>query len=518
MDEDIVTEKEVAAGLTHNLYAFLRFIVYGGDEHSQLNDRTHKKMCATASDWRYSRRKLILMPRGSFKSSCVTIGYSIQQICKNPNIRILIGSEVNATAKKFLREIKDHFESNDRIQHLYGNHVRAKGRWTDDEITSRLRKRNLKEPTIFTTGTDQTRTGMHCDLAILDDPVSATNINTKESREKTLQWYREISNNILEPDGHLIIIGTRWHFNDLYQYILDEEVSDYEVVTESAITERGYKILVSDISLEDKRRYIKENELLFPERLAVNELWAKYKSVGSTMFANQYLNKVMADEDADFREDYIQWYDPQDEEMKMRLRGVNKYIFVDPAISYESTADNTAIICIGIDEVGNWYVLDYDNDKMKPKEIIDKTFDMYKRHPGTLRVGIEVAVYQKSLVFNFRDEERNRMVKLPIAEVKPDNQVSKESRIRGVLQPLVEQRRLFLQHGMKDLFEQLKTFPRTRNDDVIDALSNCSRIMLGFRKNEGRGTMPLTRAQRDDKRDKYIAPEHGGHRSRFTKY
>ena len=35
------------------------------------------------------RTKLILMPRGSFKSSVITIGHTIQKIIQNPNIRIL---------------------------------------------------------------------------------------------------------------------------------------------------------------------------------------------------------------------------------------------------------------------------------------------------------------------------------------------------------------------------------------------------------------------------------------------
>ena len=38
------------------------------------------------------RKKLLLIPRGHFKSTCATIGYSLWRVCHDPNIRILISN------------------------------------------------------------------------------------------------------------------------------------------------------------------------------------------------------------------------------------------------------------------------------------------------------------------------------------------------------------------------------------------------------------------------------------------
>lgn len=510
--------------LLQNLYRFNEYIIQGGNETSALAVRPHKELADLAQDWTGKRRKLILMPRGSFKSSVVTIGYSIQQICADPNIRILIGSEVNSTSKKFLREIKDHFESNERLRHFYGDHVRKKSRWTDDDITSAKRTRTLKEPTVFTTGTDQSRTGFHCDLAILDDPVSATNINTPESREKTLQWYREISNNILDPDGHLIVIGTRWHFNDLYQHIIDEEIDDFDVhVREAVLTDRAHKILVDpNLPVEQKSELVPDDQLLFPSRLSIKELWSKYKSVGSAMFANQYLNRVMADEDAAFQMENLRFYDPSNETDRLKMRRLNTYITIDPAISQEDYADKTAITVTGVDELNNWYVLDYEFDKMKPKEMVDVVFRLYEQYKPR-KIGLEVVHFQKGLIYTFRDAERDRGIRLPLTELKRDTHEGKEIRIKSVLQPLVTQKRLFIQQGHLDLMEELRTFPRSKHDDLLDTLADVSQIVVGYRKGkeltiENPNSEAAWERRMQKQFPKRFTPSFSVGRTRFTNY
>src|SRR3990167_10503107 len=66
------------------------------------------------------RTSLILMPRGSFKSTYVTQGYVLWKIINNPNIRILISSETQRNAIRFVDEIKTQLETNPRLRGLYG--------------------------------------------------------------------------------------------------------------------------------------------------------------------------------------------------------------------------------------------------------------------------------------------------------------------------------------------------------------------------------------------------------------
>src|SRR6185295_7640825 len=58
---------------------------------------------------RKSRKKMILIPRGHLKTSVVTKAFSIQQVLRNPNVRILIANQVWDKAREMLYEIKQMF-------------------------------------------------------------------------------------------------------------------------------------------------------------------------------------------------------------------------------------------------------------------------------------------------------------------------------------------------------------------------------------------------------------------------
>lgn len=487
-------DKEVLAEyLSNNLWDFHNYVLQYNNPDNKMG-KIHKELCNIVDNVDEHKRTMILTPRGHLKSATVTVGWAVQQICKNPNIRILIGSETNGKAKDFLKQIRDIFEKNERLRDLYGDHVRKASRWTDDEITSNLRtSTSVKEPTVFTTGTDQTRTGSHADICILDDPVSHTNINTKEAREKTLKWYREIANNILDPGGVLVVIGTRWHFADIYQYILDELSDVFQIFHHQALTDEGYDILRKDIPVEEKEKLITRDMLLFPEKFSVKQLWEIYSGNNNEFFNNQYMNRIVDTENADFKEGDIQYYDPTD-----RLPYMNKYIGIDPAISEDG--DYTAIVCVGIDESNKWYVLEYENIHAKPEEILNRTFEMYTRHKETRKIGIETAAYQRALVYSFKDEMRKRQIHLPIVEVTRGgrNALSKEQRILS-MQPIVAQKRLYLQKGMIELREQLRNFPKSRYDDLLDALASVNEIAVGFKRMGGYNSKHETREERDDR-------------------
>ena len=510
---DVETYKSL---LLSNLWLFQKQILQK-DNPTDLMGECQRELCHLVDQWT-KLKKLILIPRGHLKSSTITVGYPLQQICKNPNIRILIGSETNAKAKDFLKQIRDTFEKNERLIHFFGNHVRTESRWTDDEITSRLRTTSaVKEPTVFTTGTDQTRTGAHCDIAIIDDPVSHTNL-TEDGRRKTLNWYREIANNILDPGGKLIIIGTRWHFADIFQHILDEQQEFYDIVVKQAITDEGYDLLRKAIPLEEKHTLITKAMITFPEKFTVDKLWEIYSGStgegGVEFFNNQYMNRIISSEDADFQERDLQWYDPT----KIRVEELNTYILIDPAISEKQSADFSVVIAIGVNKDNQWYVLDYDNFKGKPQELIDRTFRMYSRYPHARKVGVETVAYQKSLMYSFRDEMRTKGIHLPLVEVPRSTAITKEIRIRGVLNPLIKQKRLYLQAGMIELREQLRTFPRSKHDDLIDALASLADIQGAFHQGKGLKVKNETREQKDDRLAAVKFNPRAVGRSRFTRY
>ena len=203
---------------------------------------------------------LLLLPRGTFKSTVVTVGSVLQDILNEPNIRILVASETYVKAKSFLMEIKGHLEKNEMyrayfhsIHGVYPDGVSTKRNkdllWTNSEVVLACRTRPLKEPSIMVSGIDKTVTGMHYDKIIMDDLHSENNVTNKEQIDKVIAYWK-LAYSLLEPQGRLIIVGTRWDYNDLYQEILDYHRDTYNIIIRQAIKEDGTAFFPSRLSLE----------------------------------------------------------------------------------------------------------------------------------------------------------------------------------------------------------------------------------------------------------------------------
>lgn len=168
-----------------------------------------------------TKRKLIVMPRGTFKSSVGVVGYSIWLLINNPNLRILIDSEKYENSKNFIREIKGKLEDK-LVTDVFGQ-FRGKN-WNEGEITIAHRTANLKEASITASGVGAGKTGQHYDVIIHDDLNTEENSQNPEQRKKILRHY-QMNTSILEPDGTLVVIGTRYAIDDVIGVILENEVN-----------------------------------------------------------------------------------------------------------------------------------------------------------------------------------------------------------------------------------------------------------------------------------------------------
>lgn len=417
-----------------------------------------------------NRFKLVLMPRNSFKTSVVTVGYPIKKIVENPNIRILIANATFDNAKKFLSEIKGHFEKNEILRALYGDFV-SKDSWTKEEITISQRTKNLKEPTISTAGIGVGTTGMHYDLIILDDLVNEKNITSRDMMEQVINYYKEAITQ-LDPNGVAVVIGTIWHFADLYNHVIEKEKHRFDVFRRAA--------------------YFDDGKLLFPEILSEQFLQEQRMSLGTARFSCQYLNEAIDSEDAVFKREWFRYYsinnegvfkpDELDENESKRdyykSHSMYWYMTIDPAVSEDKGADYTGIVICAVDPDDRKYVVLAEQYKLNPHDLVEKIIELIKTYP-IKEIGIETAASQITLKFSLykRMKEEQRMIM--ITELPSVWTKSKYQRVLS-LQPVFEFKEIYLKQGMFKLEEQLLGVGsegfKTRHDDIIDAFANQTRL------------------------------------------
>ena len=186
--------------------------------YKDMTWETHGPICeALQAD---TKRKLVCVPRSTFKSSLCTIAYPIWRLIQEPNLRVLLDSELYSNSKNFLREIKAHLASKDFIE-IFGNWKTRT--WNEGEIIIAPRTRPLKEASIACSGIGAEKTSTHWDEIIGDDLSTTQSVNTPELAQKVIDHYR-LYTSLLEPDGTIVLVGTRYSERDIIGFIIENEL------------------------------------------------------------------------------------------------------------------------------------------------------------------------------------------------------------------------------------------------------------------------------------------------------
>lgn len=389
-----------------------------------------------------SKFLLLLAPRSHLKSTAITVAYVLWRLVQDPNMRILILNEIHANAQNFLREIKQHLTQNQRFRERYGNWDSAASRWTENSIII-PRTRITKEPSISICGVLGTVLSMHSDLIVLDDPISDKNSFTGQQRSKVATWFRNVVLPMLEPNGQMIMVGTRWHYQDLYSEILTDPGFDH------------WNKIVQKAEWKDEFGH---RHLLFPERFTPQMLDELKASMGTASYGSQMLNDPSGQEGADFKLEWLRaaYYDRAPEKMSI-------YMGVDLAMTKKEEGSRFAIVVVGVLSSGDTYILEAYRDRLNFSGQI-QAIKRYVRIFKPMLTAIENNAYQESLLQMLRvDEETKR---LPIKGITTTGE--KLRRIKSMA-PLFEGGKIRLPRGLQEFEEEFAHFPRG-NDDLLDAL------------------------------------------------
>lgn len=217
-----------------------------------------------------------------------------------------------------------------------------------------------------------------------------------------------------------------------------------------------------------------DGSLFFPERLTKEFLEQARRTQGSYIFANQYQNEVIPEDERRFKKEWLKFY-------STIPKNVNTFAFIDPAIGQKNHHDYTATTIVQVDSNGTWYLVVAKRERITPTEIINRIFDLYNRFKPQA-IGVEVVAYQEALLYFLDQEMRKRQVVLPVKGITRSSQ-SKETRILGLV-PRFEWNRIFINQGLVDFEDEYLTFPRGKHDDIIDALASLEEIVYYPQKQE----------------------------------
>lgn len=398
---------------------------------------------------------VILEPRGHAKTTWGTTILPSWLIAKNPGIRVGLISNTAKQSNAMSRAIRFNFETNEYHREVFGDLV-GPAKWTDVEWIQRGSPlHSSKDVTLFSTGAGGALISKRFDVIICDDILDEENTATPEAREKVETWFWKTLKPTLAPGGSIIVIGTRWAEDDLYQKLIDPVDAggkNWPSLVRSAV-------LVDPVTGEERA--------LWPEVWSLAALEQERIDMGSAMFACAYLNDISGLMSGNvFRREWFHYFNglPPDRTYHFKMG-------VDLASSERERADYTSRAVIAEDGEGNTYVLSVVRAKIETghRQFV---IDGYNAYPRIERIIVESNQFQSAFV-----QELLRTTGLPVVAKRAD--VDKTTRARAVA-ARYESGKVYHHKSLEGgVFEtELLQFPKG-HDDQVDALGHAMETGVG---------------------------------------
>jgi predicted phage terminase large subunit-like protein len=436
----------------------------------------HKKVFCPyieAGDTSTARWRLLLAPRGHGKTSIFTVANTVRLLLKYPGISIGICHAKRQTACAILSDIKAIFESNQLLKAIapdvcFEDPKNESSVWREHEITIK-RKKPYRVPSVVAFSIDSSVVGYHFDVIILDDTVIDKNSETQEQLDQVKVFYKTL-NPLLKVRGmkKVFIVGTRWHYDDAYGMLLNDEgeyAGSVEKLVLAAIKEDGTP--------------------LWPEAFTL-DLLEKIKSEGSHLFWANYMNSPVPGGTRVFRGEDFQRYDVllgSDGKLQPLLPERDRdgtpldYLYftsVDPNCDTNTANDYAVVLTACRDWKGNIYVVDMDRGHPSGPELVQ----WIKRHNqrwNPRKIIIETIQFQKTIKHWLMQDTAETGIIYRVEDAKHGGDKTKGGRII-VLQGPVESHKVFIPKGSKynAIIAEAEVYVpgAAKHDDILDCLAD----------------------------------------------
>jgi len=439
--------------------------------------------------WQRPRAKsnsLVLLPRGHQKSALIAYR-AAQWLTKHPWESVLYTSATAGLAQLQLYAIKDIITSK-AYRRLWPDMVNIeeakREQWNKDAITvdhPKRKEEGTRDPSILAIGVGGSTTGRHAGLIIFDDLVVPENAYTEEGRRSVAAAYAQFAS-IANPGAEEWVVGTRYDPKDLYNDLIDMEVSNYDDQGEETETWPLYDVFTREVEQGGEfiwpRQRREDGKWFGFDQKILNRIKSKY-TVDPTQFYAQYYNNPNDPENQRIDREDIQYYDKRNvvrdsHGWKVNGKKVNLIASMDFAYSLSKRADYSAIAVVGLDEDGHYYILDL--DRFKTDEIpvyFERLMKLYNKWEFK-KVRMEVVAAQQAIVRQLKDNFIIRQgIPLSVDEFRPTRADGpKAERMAATLLPLFHNQAVHLYKGGHcQTFEEEIIATKPPHDDLADAVT-----------------------------------------------
>jgi predicted phage terminase large subunit-like protein len=441
---------------------------------------------------RRATRLALVAPRGSAKSTWISLAYPLWAALNRYEPYILIISDTQGQARLLLEAIKRELEDNPALAQAYPAAVDKGSPWGQDRI------RLANGVVIEALGTGAKIRGRRNraerpSLIIVDDPENDEHVTSTLQRERSWSWFNRAVANAGTPQTNILVLGTALHRDCLVLHLT--RTAGWQARIFKAIEKwpermdlwAGWEetyVDVEDPEHEVKaQQYYKQNRqamdqgavLLWPEREDLYTLMTLRATIGWAAFASEKQGDPVNPEACEWPSEYFDgpgfWFEQWPASLLFRV------LSLDPSKGKDADkGDYSALVKIGIDKAGVMFV-EADLQRRPTPQIVADVVEMVRQFKPD-GFAIEINQFQELLCADFLRVGQEQRTHLPIFEI--NNQVNKNVRIRR-LGPYLSQRKLRFKTrspGTALLVQQLRDFPVGDHDDGPDAMEQGLRLLI----------------------------------------
>jgi predicted phage terminase large subunit-like protein len=404
---------------------------------------------------------VIVAFRGSAKSTIMTMSFPLWAILGRLQKKcVVIFSQTQHQAKSHFLNLKRELEGNELLKADLGPFEDSPKEWGSYSLII-----PQFDARIIAASTEQSirgiRHGAHRpDLIICDDIEDINSVKTKESREKMHDWFKGDILPLGDKDTKIVVVGNLLHEDSVLMRLKNEILANPSIGIF-----REYPLVGENGNILWPGKYASK-QAIENERLLIGD---------DKAWQREYLLKIIADEDQIVNPEWIQYYDRIPENLSAKRY---KAIGVDLAISDNTKADYTAIVSAQVHSTRDKlqiYILpnpineqlDYPKTMDRIHNIANIGYDRYQRP----RIYIEDVGYQKAVIQQLEKEGY-------LVEGYPVGGKDKRARLASITDLIRDGTILFPRDTAKDLIQQLLYFGVEKHDDLVDALTALTHMVI----------------------------------------
>lgn len=459
-----------------------------------------------------SPRLIVAVPPRHGKSNAASIKFPEWVLGHHPDWPLILASYAQDLPNRFSRSVRDMVASAEYQAIFPETKLRHDAKGVEEWLTT-------QNGGVKAIGVGGGLTGFGGKILIADDLIKDAEAASSELiLQNTWDWYQMVFRSRLAPGGGILLIGTRWHWNDPTgrAIALDEElkkagVPEYErenwdIVSYPAIAENDEYLLRDGTIMQGKleedepqilRKLRNKGDALQPERYSVAELQKIRNTMTATNWSALYQQQPTPEEGdffskSDFRYRYLQ------PEFRSQCR---IFMTADYAIKKNQRNDFTVLGVFALDANDDLYVLEIRRGRWGTFEIAQNIIAMVEKHKPELYAGEQGQIHAAVWPVVQKELDQKRLY-LSVDESLVPIQ-DKETRARPLQGRTQRAKLLFSYDGgtrpeIYDITErEMLQFPNGVNDDIVDMLAWGARLALNLSLPSGR--KPPKRSSWQDK-------------------